>query len=164
MKEENAGVFWVAVFLLALLVLGVVLGMGKKGEGAPVLPTASARPVASATGQEGGSAGTLEVRVDAGDPPEPREQEPTPGPSLNTLTGAGGGVLPPGLEVTGVEVVTYVYRLDEWGVRVWSEAGVIPAGRLVKVQGCIAGFRQVEYQPDMEDPGWWRVEWIRCTP
>jgi hypothetical protein len=70
--------------------------------------------------------------------------------------------LPAGLEVTKAETVTYTYRLDERGQRVWNEAGKIAAGQLVKVQGCADGYRQVEYQPDQERPGYWRVEWLRC--
>lgn len=73
-------------------------------------------------------------------------------------------LLPAGLEVIERDTVTYVYRLGERGERVWSEASRISAGRLVKVQGCQDGFRQVEYQPDLEKPGWWQVEWLRCGP
>lgn len=72
--------------------------------------------------------------------------------------------LPAGVEVTAEEVVTYTYRLDELGEKVWSEAGRIPAGRLIKAQGCVSGHRQVEYQPDLGRPGFWRVEWLACTP
>lgn len=71
--------------------------------------------------------------------------------------------LPAGVEVTAEEVVTYTYRLDERGEKVWSEAGRIPTGRLIKAQGCVSGYRQVEYQPDLGRPGFWRVEWERCT-
>jgi Flp pilus assembly protein CpaB len=71
--------------------------------------------------------------------------------------------LPAGVEVTAGEVVTYTYRMDERGERVWSEAGRIPTGRLIKAQGCVGGYRQVEYQPDLGRPGFWKVEWERCA-
>lgn len=142
MKEENQGVFLVLLFGVVMVLLGAVLGEWPvrakvEVDGRPSAPTGTARAVPSAT---------------------------------LAMPTATAGMLPAGLEMTEGEVVTYMYRLDEWGERVWREAGVIPAGRLVKVKGCIfspagvrsAGYRQVEYQPDLERPGWWNVEWERC--
>lgn len=81
-----------------------------------------------------------------------------------TMKVAPTKTLPAGVEVTGEEVVTYTYRLDTRGERVWSEAGRIPKGRLIKAGGCVDNHRQVEYQPDSDRPGFWLVEWAPCTP
>ena len=91
----------------------------------------------------------------------------------------GGGVIPvqaapveeveepPGWEfvdpmvmVLDVEIETYMYRLDEYGHAIWTRAGTIPTGAMIKlVGGCPDGFTQVEY-PDPE--GGWKVEYMKC--
>jgi hypothetical protein len=147
MNEDNRGVALVLVGVLAL----VVLGMWDQGRKDQVEARATETPAVIATAVERESA---EVGERA------------------TMKVAPTKTLPAGVEVTGEEVVTYTYRLDEWGERVWSEAGRIEAGRLIKAQGCAAvsptgarsAYRQVEYQPDLERPGFWLVEWVPCTP
>jgi hypothetical protein len=79
-----------------------------------------------------------------------------------TAVATAEAMLPPGLELVKVETTAYMYHLDMNGKKVWEKSGVIKVGRLIKVQNCIKNYRQVEYQPDLERPGFWRVEWLRC--
>jgi hypothetical protein len=126
----------VALVLVGVLAL-VALGMWDQGRNDQVEAQATAMPAASATAE----------------------------PSATVESGQGQALpLPAGVEVTGEEVVTYTYRLDERGERIWSEAGRIAAGRLIKAGGCVDNHRQVEYQPDLGRPGFWKVEWLACSP
>jgi hypothetical protein len=61
-------------------------------------------------------------------------------------------------------ITTYLYRLDDEGQAVWYAVGAIPAGALVKRGPCQSdGYAQVEYV-DPDQPGYWRVEHMRCKP
>lgn len=61
------------------------------------------------------------------------------------------------------QVNVYTYQLTEEGEVVWTAAGQVEIGKLVKTGACQSdGYAQVEYR-DMERPGWWKVAYQRCS-
>ena len=66
------------------------------------------------------------------------------------------------VETVEAKETTYTYRLDEYGHAIWSAAGEITAGELVKRSACLGdGFAQVEYR-DPSRPTRWLVQFVKC--
>lgn len=66
------------------------------------------------------------------------------------------------VDIQEAEIVTYTYRLDEYGHAIWREAAAVPPGTLMKLGPCWEdGFRQVEYR-DPVRPNRWNVEYMKC--
>lgn len=83
---------------------------------------------------------------------------PIPVPSATpTVLGA------PEVGLTEEAVTTYMYHLDDDGQAIWSEAGEIPAGAMVKRSACLEGYAQVEYN-NPDHPNSWKVEFVKCSP
>jgi hypothetical protein len=61
------------------------------------------------------------------------------------------------------QINVYTYRLTEEGEVVWTAAGQVEIGKLVKTGSCqLDGYAQIEYR-DPERPGWWKVAYQRCN-
>lgn len=66
------------------------------------------------------------------------------------------------VDIQEADLPTYTYRLDEYGHAIWREAGLVPAGAMMKLGPCWEdGYRQVEYQ-DPARPSSWKVEYMKC--
>lgn len=132
--NKRTGIFVFAA-LLIMLVAAIIMGSSGQSTASAITPTPTVENI------------TAPVKT------------PIPVPSATPALSKAE----PGIYAAGDPVITFMYRLDDDGKAIWSQAGEIPVGALVKRGTCIDGYAQVEYNSP-EKPNAWTVEFVECGP